>query len=78
MPDISGFQGKYAVALDGGNPFTCIVCGGEWFSKRPIMLNTGGMTFMGFDWANLTSLGLACRKCGHITEFADGMVTLSE
>ena len=76
MEQIFGFDGRYTVTLANGASLGCLVCSGSEFAKRTIKLNTGGMTFFGLDWANVTSQGLACLECGHLMEFARDTVTL--
>ena len=48
----------------------CPHCGNDIFEHRAILLNTPGMTFFGFDWANRTAAALLCTTCGHIQWFA--------
>lgn len=47
----------------------CTQCGGELFDDTNALLNTRGMTFFGFDWANSGASLLVCRACGHIEWF---------
>jgi hypothetical protein len=73
---IPGFQGEYRVWLGNGQVLTCWVCSGQVFTHRLIKLNTTGASFMGLDWANADSDGLACVRCGRIDEFVQGTVRL--
>ena len=34
------------------------------------MMNTRGLTFMGWDWANKAARCLVCERCGYIHWFA--------
>lgn len=59
----------YGVTVHG-KPLTCIVCQtGTSFFHREIMMNTSGMTFMGWDWANATADGAICENCGFVHTF---------
>ena len=60
----------------GKAAFRCLVCGNSHFYDRPIKLNTTGTTFFGFDWANRSSKGLICCRCGYVHEFLGDQVGL--
>ncbi len=47
----------------------CPVCGCKKFSERKTLMNTVGMTFMGFDWANLEAINYICKDCSYIYWF---------
>jgi hypothetical protein len=49
----------------------CPHCGGENFDTGSALLNTSGMTFLGFDWANRSASLLICTKCSHIDWFLE-------
>jgi hypothetical protein len=40
------------VLLRTGAPLSCLVCGGQAFTRREVKLNTSGMSFLGLGWAN--------------------------
>ena len=50
------------VVLPSGQPLSCLVCGGQRFTRREIKMNTTGMTFMDLDWANRSGDGAVCRS----------------
>jgi DNA-directed RNA polymerase subunit M/transcription elongation factor TFIIS len=52
-----------------GKVLECPVCGHDKFWKRQTLMNTPGMTFWGFDWANKQADNLICDKCGYIYWF---------
>jgi len=52
-----------------GKSLTCPVCGHGEFWKRQTLMNTPGMTFWGFDWANKQADNLICDSCGYIFWF---------
>ena len=58
--------GQYAV---DAKKVTCPHCGNQEFSEGSAQLNTAGMTFIGFDWANKSAHTLLCSKCGRIEWF---------
>lgn len=49
----------------------CTVCKNDHFIKSHALLNTAGMTFLGFDWANKSAVTLTCDKCGQVLWFRD-------
>ena len=57
-----------------GQRLACLICAGETFLQREVMLNTSGMTFMGMDWANRSGVGAICRTCGFVHTFLDGQL----
>jgi len=50
-------------------PFTCRFCRGAQFWERAVKLNTGGLEFLGVEWANKTAEGVICTTCGLVHEF---------
>ena len=43
-------------------------------TTKTIKLNTTGMTFIGLDFMNASSVGLICGRCGYVMEFVnDGL-----
>jgi uncharacterized protein len=54
----------------GGAPILCAHCRSDEFSRREILLNTRGLTFLKLDWLNRSATVLACAKCGLIQLFA--------
>lgn len=52
-----------------GRQVACSHCGGTEFDRSEAQLNTAGMTFLGFDWANRSATVLICRSCGHLEWF---------
>ncbi|HEY5483724.1 MAG TPA: hypothetical protein VIK31_07930 [Propionibacteriaceae bacterium] len=67
-----GFAGeesqRYSVA---GVPARCSHCGGEDFETGSALLNTGGMTLLGLDWADRSANLLICLRCGHVDWFLE-------
>jgi hypothetical protein len=58
----------------GDHPVHCGFCSFDRFYDREIKLNTTGMTFMGLDFMNASSVGLICGRCGYVMEFVnDGL-----
>ena len=58
------------VLMESGKELSCVVCGGNRFYKREILMNTPGMTFFKLDWANATATCRICGDCGYIHWFA--------
>lgn len=54
-----------------GRQVVCPHCGCNEFEKSEAQLNTAGLTFLDFDWANRSAAVLICRNCGHIEWFLD-------
>jgi hypothetical protein len=54
-----------------GKPMACPVCKAQKFWSRRGLLNTRGLTFMEWDWANRGATQVICSACGHILWFAD-------
>ncbi|MCZ4551706.1 hypothetical protein [Gordonia rubripertincta] len=53
-----------------GKPLVCVVCQtGTTFFQREVMMNTVGMSMMGWDWANATADGAICATCGFVHTF---------
>lgn len=48
----------------------CLVCSHDSFDRAQYMLNTQGMTLLGWDGFNRTASCLVCRSCGYIHWFA--------
>ena len=60
-------QGKKLVVVD--KALTCLVCGGDRFAQREVLLNTSGATFLGFDAFNQAADGAVCTACGFVHHF---------
>jgi predicted RNA-binding Zn-ribbon protein involved in translation (DUF1610 family) len=54
-----------------GTKLTCSHCQGDKFIERPALLNTRGMTFMGWDWLNEGARVFQCSDCGHLEWFIE-------
>jgi predicted nucleic-acid-binding Zn-ribbon protein len=65
-----------SLATVGQSAFRCLVCGGRRFYDRAIKLNTTGAEFLGFAWANQSSIGLWCSNCGYLHEFVGDRVAI--
>lgn len=78
MARLLGFRGEYEVVLGNDALLSCPVCAGQTFAHRSIKLNTTGATFLGFDWANADSDGVACLRCGRIQEFVSGFIRVRD
>lgn len=52
-----------------GRVVFCGHCDGITFTARKLLMNTRGMTYMGLDWLNETSVALVCDHCTHIEWF---------
>ncbi len=55
----------------GDVSITCPLCGHDEFDRRPMLMNTSGMTLMGMDWLNDSACALVCQKCRRIELFAE-------
>jgi hypothetical protein len=53
-------------------PLKCLVCGHQEFESRRFLLNTRGLTFMNWDWANKDAAAAICTRCRFVHWFADG------
>lgn len=62
----------------GDHAVACGFCEHDLFHDREIQLNTAGLTFMGLDWANRSSVGLICTQCGYIMEFVGGNISVAD
>ncbi|MFI6049231.1 hypothetical protein ACIBCO_03965 [Streptomyces violascens] len=49
----------------------CIFCQGDEFREREVKLNSSGMEFMNFGWANESASGLICWNCGYVHLFVN-------
>lgn len=47
----------------------CPICGGKKFYDRQTLMNTAGMTFMGYDWLNAEATNFICADCSYIYWF---------
>ena len=54
----------------------CTFCQGDLFRDREVKLNSSGMEFMNFGWANESATGLICWNCGYVHLFANRDVEL--
>ena len=61
-PEISEYEIK-------GKKLICPFCGQKRFWIRKTLMNTPGVTFLGFDWANKEAVNYVCEKCGYIMWF---------
>ena len=50
-------------------PLHCLVCRGQLFGDRQVMLNTSDMEFLGLEWANRSGTALICDACGFVHTF---------
>ena len=74
-----GFISEFKRAANGGpsgeevevagRRLVCPHCGGTRFYQGEAQLNTAGMTFLGFDWANRSVSVFECAQCGRIEWF---------
>ena len=64
------------VTIGDGEPLRCLVCEGELFFDRPVKLNTGGLEFLGLEWANRSATGLICADCGYVHMFVSDSVSM--
>ena len=55
----------------GGKQARCSHCEGVNFDSGSALLNTGGLTFLGLEWANRSAHLLICTGCGHIDWFLE-------
>lgn len=63
--------GGSEVWLATGAQLLCVVCGNRGFTRREVLMNTSGMTFLDLDWANKAGEGAVCRSCGYVHTFLD-------
>jgi predicted nucleic-acid-binding Zn-ribbon protein len=61
-----------------GKALNCLVCGGTQFWDRELKMNSTGMELLDLGWANASSLGLICVRCGYVHEFVGDAVELWE
>jgi len=52
-----------------GNPLKCLVCGHDHFWTRKTLMNTKGVSGIGFAWANKTAENYICDSCGYVHWF---------
>jgi len=52
-----------------GKPLTCRVCDHDKFWTRKTLMNTPGLSFFGFEWANREATNYVCDECGYIHWF---------
>ena len=60
--------GRYEI---DGRPVKCPHCGNDLFWTRTTLMNTRGVTFLGFDWANKEAQNYICDRCGYVLWFLD-------
>ena len=60
-------ESKYISFFD--NVIICPVCKNRKFWSRTTLMNTSGMTFMGWDWLNKEAVNFICSKCGYVYWF---------
>jgi len=54
-----------------GKVLECPVCENDRFWERRTLMNTPGLTFLGFEWANKKAQNLICSECGYVYWFMD-------
>jgi hypothetical protein len=52
-----------------GKILKCPVCNNKHFWHRTTLMNTSGMTFMGWEWLNKEANNYICEKCGYVYWF---------
>lgn len=52
-----------------GKYLKCQICGHDRFWKRRTLLNTPGLTFFGWEWANRRAENFICNSCGYMFWF---------
>jgi DNA-directed RNA polymerase subunit RPC12/RpoP len=52
-----------------GHQLKCPICGFDRFWTRRTLMNTPGLTFLGFEWANKQAENYVCNRCSHILWF---------
>lgn len=63
-------SGSYCLASVKNRALTCLVCGHTVFRRREVKLNSTGVSFFGYEWANESVAGLICAECGFVHHFA--------
>ena len=66
--DAKGKRVSKEVVIEG-NKLSCPVCHHDQFWRRTTLLNTRGLTFMDWDWANKNAQNYVCSKCGFMYWF---------
>ena len=66
--DAKGKRIQKEVVIEG-NKLSCPVCRHDQFWRRTTLLNTRGLTFMDWDWANKNAQNYVCSKCGYMYWF---------
>jgi predicted nucleic-acid-binding Zn-ribbon protein len=54
-----------------GNRLQCPICRHKRFWERKTLMNTSGMTFLGFEWANRKATNYVCENCGYVYWFLE-------
>ncbi len=54
-----------------GYKLECPVCKHNKFWTRDTLMNTPGMSFFGFDWANRSADNYVCDRCGNVLWFVE-------
>lgn len=52
-----------------GNEVKCPICSHDKFRDKKTLMNTVGLSFFGFDWANKEAQNYICEECGHVLWF---------
>jgi hypothetical protein len=52
-----------------GNKLVCPVCKNDKFWNRVTLMNTSGMTLLGWDWLNREADNYICSECGYVYWF---------
>jgi hypothetical protein len=51
--------------------FVCPICRGSSFDQRRGVMDTRGLAFLGWTWANRGCTEFICRGCRYVMTFAD-------
>ncbi|MFW5719538.1 MAG: hypothetical protein ACOCXT_00740 [Candidatus Dojkabacteria bacterium] len=54
-----------------GIPLVCPICNHNRFFTRETLMNTPGMSLLGWDWANKAATNFICERCTHILWFVE-------
>ena len=70
--------GRLVYVGDREIELVCPICGGKKFYERKTLMNTAGMTFMGWEWANPEAINYICEDCSYIYWFMEDPTVVPE
>lgn len=64
-------QREVSEAIVKGHRLSCPLCKGKRFWQRKTLMNTAGLSFFGWEFANKAAKNYVCDGCGYVYWFLE-------